>query len=712
MPARLFHGALVGALLAGVAGWIESLLVLARFPYHRDFGLWLEAMPRYFGAGAVLGLVAALGLPLLTRRRDRASLPGLFLACPVLAAMAALVCLLRLHTAWLPESVPSLSPRGLGASAGILLGGGILFLILRQFARGRWGWMAASFFSPPGAISGCVTLLFLAWIGWMMPVLPASGAGPAPPPARRTPNVLLVVLDTVGAGHLGCYGSMRATSPAIDSIAREGVLFENAFAAAPWTLPSHASLFTGLHSTTHRTGWEHPRLDDGAAEGSDSGQDELPTLAEELDTRGYDTCGVSEKAWISHATGLTRGFSKYWDFSSPPPLGQMFLFRLEQALRKRFGAPLPAAPDKGAARIIDRSLDWLGGGRGRDPKRPFFLFLNLNEAHDPFRPPEGFENKFLPEGIQPVEAMKLDQSPTFRKKFICGRREFEKDEPEILRSLYDAEILYEDTQLARLFKGLRDMDLMEDTLVILTSDHGEEFGEHGVLGHQLLLTDGMLHVPLILRYPEKLAAGTRVPGLASLVDIFPTVIDLLEEEGNAAPRRTPGLLALEGVSLLPAARPGGEEVRDFILAHYQNPARHLASYPCWDASDPGASPLWARYARSLTIIRTENEKFLRRSDGSRDYFDLNADPREKSGAARTPPGLGLQALSLEHRLDQQLNRTVQRRMLLFDPLKHNRPAAVGTQALEQTGYTGPASSASGIPQLPDLSPRIGGKHGH
>jgi len=712
MPARLFHGALVGALLAGVAGWIESLLVLARFPYHRDFGLWLEAMPRYFGAGAVLGLVAAVLLPLLTRRRDRASLPGLFLACAVLAAMVTLIFLFQLHAVWLPESVPSLSPRGLGASAGLLLGGGILFLVLRQIARGRWGWMAASFVSPPGALSGCVTLLFLAWIGWMMPVLPASGAGPQAPPPEGTPNVLLVVLDTVAAGHLGCYGSMRATSPAIDAIAREGVLFENAFAAAPWTLPSHASLFTGLHSTTHDTGWEHPRLDDPASEGPRGGAEELPTLAEELDARGFDTCGISEKAWISHPTGLTRGFSEYWDFSSAPPRGRMFLFQLELALRKRFGAPPPAPADKGAAQIIDRSLDWLGGGRGRDPERPFFLFMNLNEAHDPFRPPEGFVDKFLPEGIQPVEALKLDQSPVFRKEFICGLRKFEKDEPEILRSLYDAEILYEDSQLARLFQGLRDMDLMEDTLVILTADHGEEFGEHGVLGHQLLLTDGMLHVPLILRYPEKLPAGTRVPGLASLVDVFPSVIDLLDQNVDGPARQTPGLQALEGVSLLPAARPGGAKVRDFILAHYQNPARHLASYPCWDASDPGASPLWARHARALTVLRTETEKFLRGGDGSREFYDLKADPREQGAAAGAAAPLDERASGLEKRLDLQLNRTVQRRMLLFDPLKHGGPAAVGPQALEQTGYTGPASAAAGVPGLPDLSPRMGGNHGH
>ncbi|KAA3612762.1 MAG: DUF229 domain-containing protein [Planctomycetota bacterium] len=669
MLARLGHGLLVGATLCGCLGFVESILVLIAFPYHRDWALWSQVMPAYFLAGILLGATVSWVLPWLSDERDRKAGYGPLLAAGVAAILAAVYLVYRLHAHWLSSALPSFSLPALAATVGMLLVSAFAFGLARRFARSRYGWRLTSFFQPFTCYIVLALLLLLALIGRQLPVQKASWSQRSEQAAASgSPNVLLVVLDTVRADRLGCYGHFRPTSPQLDALAAEGVLFQNAFAAAPWTLPSHASLFTGLHPTSHGAGWEDARLEEGRAEFTNRKGEGFLTLAEELSRRGYDTCAVANKAWITFESGLTQGFQKVWDFRTPAPQDRFFLNILLDRLQFRFESRRQRPRDKGAKKIIDQATDWLAQGRGREEDRPFFLFVNLNEAHDPFQPPKSFAGKFLPEGISVQEAQQLDQSTDRRKAFDCGSADFVDREPETLHALYDAEIRYQDQQLGRLFKALRESGLMEDTLVMVTSDHGEEFGEKGRLGHQLCLEDSLIRVPLILRYPKRMRAGIQVSHLASLVDIFPTVLDLVEQESGHRPPVTPGLQALEGVSLLPAAVEDGVPVRDFIIAHYANPMAYLRTFPCFQAEQPEVFPL-LDYGRTITVLRGHDYKFFRYGDGRRRLVDLQADPGETQALSEAMQGPQADLMArFDQRLTQQLNAYQQRRLILLSPL--------------------------------------------
>lgn len=711
---RVLHGALVGALLVGAAGFIESICVLRSYPYHRDPALWSQVMALYLGAGAALGAGAGLALPFLCRRQDRELHPGLFLGLIVAVGGAALQQLFVLHTVRLP-GVAVLSLPG-AIYTGLYLGAAALaYLALSWLARRSVGWLVSSWFTPGAAALGAGLLVAAGLAARLLPVQPAplgvASGRPAPPEA---PNVLLVVLDTTAASHSSVYGYYRPTMPELDSVASEGVVFENAFAAAPWTLPSHASLFTGLHLSTHKAGWERLRLADGQAQIEGMTLEDFHTLAEEMGRRGYDTCCIAEKNPITYPSGLTQGFAKVWDYTLPDAPERMFLAALRRKVGSRLRPPAPPA-DMGAQRVIDTSIGWLAGGRGRDASRPFFLFVNLNEAHEPYTPPDGWAGRFLPDGVTLEMARALDQSYTYMREFECGTRGFEPHEPEILKALYDAEILYQDHQLSRLFQALRDLELMERTLVIVTSDHGQEFGVLGRLGHQSSVVDELLRVPLVFRYPALLPAGTRVSAMASLVDIYPTILDFVERATGVPAARGPDVEALEGVSLLPLLLdPKAPPRRDFVISEYDNPMPYLKNYPCWQPEDPGGFPLLG-WARSIQTLRTGTEKLVRYENGERRLFDLRQNPQEIPGApgdVQDPQRMQ----PLEARLDEQLTAYKRRRLMLLDPVQRKRAAEKGrplspAAQLEQIGYLGsgaeegaPARSGAVVPP-PFLQPR-------
>lgn len=714
MLARLGHGILLGAVLCGAAGLVECVLTLLSYPYHRDPGLWWRAMPSYFAAGATLGCAVGLFLPFVTNRQDRQAAAGLFMACLMGCGLFTIYCLYRLHAHWLPGTIPSLHPLGLFWTGVTLAGGGLLYFLFWKFARSRRAWLIASWFQPLTLVALAVLLCGSALLGRLLPIQPAPLGQATKDEAvvSGAPNVLMVVLDTVAASRLSCYGHYRATSPELDRLAAQGVLFQSAFATAPWTVPSHASIFTGLHPNTHQTGWYHARLEDGRSQIPSRGG--FLTLAEELGRRGFDTCAMADKSWISFHSGLTQGFNKVWDYATPSDRDRLFLFILMDRIRARFQKPTPAE-DKGAKRLVDTALHWLGGARERDQERPFFLFLNLNEAHDPYMPPGDFARHFLPEGIRPAECEALNQDVVERKKWECGLREWVPKEPAILQALYDGELLYQDQQLGRLLEGLRNLELMENTLVIVTADHGEEFGENGRLGHQLALSDALLRVPLVMRYPKRLRAGLEIKNLASLVDLFPTVIDLIESETGKRVPRTPDLEALEGVSLLPMMETGIPAVRDFVLAHYFNPAVYLRTYPCWSPDNPEQFPL-QHLATSQTMIRTANQKYIAYGNRLHAFYDLEQDPREHASPAyKVPSAYEDSADRLGRRMWQQLAAHEQRRLLLVSPINQLpgfvRPTGWRNPvtAAEEAGYVGESSgpdskNVSTITELERLVP--------
>lgn len=327
--------------------------------------------------------------------------------------------------------------------------------------------------------------------------LPAASAG--------APNVLLIVMDTVGAEHLSLYGYARPTTPRLERLARTGVRFERAISTAPWTLPAHASIFTGRYPHELSAEWHSP-LDAT-----------FPTLAEALSAQGYLTAGfVANTVYCSPESGLNRGFAHYEDFTASVrqviPSSSIVGKILDYDNVRRVACDEECFGRKTAEHINSEVLNWLDH---KDPQRPFFAFLNYFDAHAPYTPPKPFDSKFG------------STRPSFNPR-IKPSESWPAAEVQAQLDTYDGAIAYLDDQLGLLFDDLQRRGLLENTLVIVTSDHGEEFLEHGVMQHGWSTYLKALHVPLVISFPGHVPSGKSVDELATLRDLSATVIDLLD----------------------------------------------------------------------------------------------------------------------------------------------------------------------------------------
>jgi arylsulfatase A-like enzyme len=396
--------------------------------------------------------------------------------------------------------------------------------------------------------------------------------------ARHPRNLLLISLDTLRADHLGCYGYVRPTSPFLDRLATQGVLFENAYATAPWTLPSHASLFTGLYPSQH-----------GVMNEDTAMPEDVLTLAEALSQRGFATRAVVSGHFVGPRYGLGQGFDRYVAVPPNQPAG---------------GA---------AATVIAQSLEAIAAMRGQ----PFLMFSHFMDVHSDYRAAPRFEALFDGSYHGRVDGT-TSQLRAFARKLLVA------DESDRLRliDLYDAEIRQLDTELEGWFASLRERGVLDDTLVVVTADHGEEFFEHGSVLHGQSLYQELLRVPLIVVGPG-LPGGRRVAEAVSLVDVLPTVLGQL---GIAPPD------ALAGRDLAPLWR---------------------STPPPWPERD-----LYAEADRTVerrdtlrAVIRSGWKLVQSRVDGGVELYDLGADPRERVNRVPTEAE---RAASLAHALDSAL----------------------------------------------------------
>ncbi len=307
--------------------------------------------------------------------------------------------------------------------------------------------------------------------------------GGCSPAGKTAPNVVLISIDTLRSDHLGAYGYGRPTSPVIDGFASKGVVFEQAVANSPWTLPSHGSMLTGLFPRTHGLKGFDTRLADGT-----------PTLATLLSGAGYATLGLVNAPNLARRHGFERGFDQYVMF---PPIT-----RGEQT--------------RCVNRQIDRAIEWLDSL----DDGPFFIFLHNYDVHSTYDP----SDEFLEQFASPYDGE--FRGGTFElQKVRAGRLEMDSEDLRHVVDRYDAGIRELDHDLERLLEYLDDRGSGENTIVILTSDHGEEFMEHGGTLHGRTMYEEVLAVPLMVRGPG-IPAGHRVPGLVQLTDVLPTVAEL------------------------------------------------------------------------------------------------------------------------------------------------------------------------------------------
>jgi arylsulfatase A-like enzyme len=363
---------------------------------------------------------------------------------------------------------------------------------------------------------------------WLAAAALAACSG-APASAPR-PDVVWISIDTLRADRLSCYGHGRATSPNIDRLAAEGVLFERALSTTSWTLPAHLSMLTGLPVSSHGVCVpEYP----GAAPLRGT------FVSETLRAAGYATGGFyahgflerlfADKGWdVWERTGRVHreSLAIRADWEAAQAAGDKELAReLKRRHQAMFEEGAPEADD-----AVDRALDWLERTRAADPERPFFLFLHLFDVHTPYKPPAAFD--FDPDYAGPLEEVNVDH-PSRPVRPGMDPRDLEH-----VRALYDGEIAWVDSQVGRLLGALEEAGLARSALVILTADHGDEFLEHGGSGHHHTLYQELLHVPLIARWPAALPAGRRVAERVSIIDIAPTLLAAL---GLEHPGPLPGI---------------------------------------------------------------------------------------------------------------------------------------------------------------------------
>ncbi|HKH48359.1 MAG TPA: sulfatase [Thermoanaerobaculia bacterium] len=310
------------------------------------------------------------------------------------------------------------------------------------------------------------------------------------------PNVIIYLVDTLRADRAGARRSGASLTPRLDAFAQGATVFENTVAQAPWTKPSVTSIFTGLGPLTHGVRRIHDKL-----------PPEAVTAAERLHAAGYQTAGFSTNWHVSHDTGLDQGFG-FFDFS----------------------------PRETASDLLNRRVvRWLDG----KPGSPFFLYVHALDPHGPYEPPPEYRARFAP-GVRPDAGT----SPELQRIYKAGgevRRRLIAELP----PLYDAEVAFNDHSFGAFLDALRQHGLYESSLILFVSDHGEEFNEHGDLGHGNNLFDETLRVPLIVKWPHQ-RQGQRVRSLAQHVDLLPT---LLRAAGLQPPQGLPGIdLALVAAS--------------------------------------------------------------------------------------------------------------------------------------------------------------------
>ena len=377
----------------------------------------------------------------------------------------------------------------------------------------------------------------LRWRLAALTLVGALGCAP-PPPAPRPHGILLVVLDTLRADGLGSYGNPRPTSPAIDELARSGVLFERATSHAAWTLPGFIGLLSGEHPS-------HAVYAEGRLRRS---------LVERLRSAGYRTAAFTEGAYVSRAFGMDLGFDEFVE--------------IEAQIRLRDGGSGEDAirgARGGIAHTFDAAIAWLRA----HSEEPFFLLVHSYEPHLPYRRRDFAES--LPAG---------SLGPTYEvadaRSVHEGARSVGPVERDYVRALYDGGVLESDRQVGRLLAALEALGLADRTVVAVTSDHGEDLGErdlHQLGRHQHQLHDDLLHVPLVLRDPREDFPVRRVGTQVRLTDVLPTLLELadLQAPANA-----------DGRSLVSLMR-GAEQGDRIAFASLSTPDLRLAAIRTRDA---------------------------------------------------------------------------------------------------------------------------------
>jgi len=440
------------------------------------------------------------------------------------------------------------------------------------------------------------------------------------------PNILLVVMDTARASSFSCYGAPRSTTPTVDRLAEQGVLFLKAVSPSPWTLPSHVSLFTGLHPSEHRM-TEDRILGGKNIYSVKAGHNISGFLPQVLKKEGYQTAGFSNNPWISSHFGFDQGFDRFhenWRASRNGNILRGWLKLVRKWTPQRFHPLLNdlkarmswlAAPDSGAESTIHAWETWFS--RDYQPEKPFFAFFNFMEPHLPYVPPKPYKRLFADPSWGPRRINRVNQD---HLKYIAGKVEMSREDFHVLTALYEGEIAYLDSRLKRIVDSLDARGILDECLIVITSDHGENIGDHDLMGHQFCLYNTLLRVPLVLRGPGISPRGRVEDKCVLSTDLYYTILDMLEipldrdTEGNR--------------SIL------DEGYNSMVVAEHEVPKITLRAlkerFPDFKTD---------HLERELRCLYADGWKFILNGNGRDELYDLRQDPGEERNLIEKEPAV-------------------------------------------------------------------------
>ncbi len=462
-------------------------------------------------------------------------------------------------------------------------------------------WYAARVARPLYFLSRCALFaaLLLLWpplrffaTDWVWGVAARSSA----PPQSNQPNILLISIDTLRADHLGCYGDTHGLTPHLDQLAHEGVVFEQTITSAPWTLPAMASLLTGQNPHHHGAGVITNRRDP-------LGRSALPAEAWRLTTalreRGYRTQAIVTNPYLALRYGLGSGFDGYENVTIE---SEAFLAFSDTTVMRlvRWWSPDLIIGDRGET-VSDHGVRWLA----RNRRGPFFLWLHYIDPHPPYSRAGVTRHKsfrgdtsFASDGRNPAP-FALTSPDVARLR--SGEIRLSAEQKEAVRDLYRAEVASVDAAIGQVLAALDAQGLREQTLVVVVADHGEEFWEHGGVEHGHTVYEELIHVPLLMRWPGHLPVETRVAPVVRIIDVAPTILDLLD---ITPPADLDGS-TLRGLTHAPTAPAGGR------LALVEN----------------------MLFAEERTGLRTDQFKYVHWENGKEEVYWLANDAREQRDLA-------------------------------------------------------------------------------
>lgn len=444
---------------------------------------------------------------------------------------------------------------------------------------------------------------------------------------RDNPNIIWVVWDTCRKDFTMTEYQGKELTPNLSQLSQDSITFSNAFSAAPWTPPSHASMFTGHYPSSH--GY----LEDGM-------ELKKPHIAEVLSEHGYDTVSVSSASKLSSYTPLSNGFDEMYETFRLPSVGMENIWKYYGQIAEDWMRFVPQylfnRQKMGylTTSYLKHCIDAVPNGDS------LFAFVNYLIPHSGYEPLEPFRSRFN----DPTDNVRDDvvEELSFRGgyRYIAGELSVTDDEWEAVKARYAGEIAYVDSLLGHLIDHLKNKGVYDDTMIIVTSDHGEHFGEHNRAYHQFSLYDELLHVPLVVKMPDSDFAGRDVSNVVSLTDIFSTITDIVSIQN----------ISSQGTSIYP---PDTVD-REYVFAEYGRPISAIENLQKY-AKNTVDQDLLNSLDVSLQCVRSQDLKLIEDSKGRYQSFDLCSDPEEQVNLTEnSEPPKSIQPLreAMESRLSE------------------------------------------------------------